>query len=314
MNSNKFKILLNQVPNLGTLHFRKLREEVDKRLKSKKISNILETPINKINCPHCKSNNFIKWGKRNDMQRYKCKVCKKTFNSLTHTPLARLRRKGHWLDYAYCLKEGFTIRSAAEHCSISRNTSFRWRHRFLNNFKYIKTKKLGGIIEQSNTHFRESFKGASFIPEASKYSRKQICIIYNIDRNNNIFDITNCSLTKENLNQKFKNQIKSDSILISDSNTIFRDFSDENKLKYKNTKSNHDTYNTKIIDDYITRFRNWIIKYFKGVATKYLENYVSWFRSLNEFNSGIIPITILYRAKQIEKYRYQPLKATDMLL
>jgi transposase-like protein len=54
----------------------------------------------------------------------------KTFNSLKKTPLAGLRRKGHWLNYSECLKEGLTIREAAKRCGIHRNTSFRWRHRF----------------------------------------------------------------------------------------------------------------------------------------------------------------------------------------
>ena len=51
------------------------------------------------------------------MQRYKCRECKKTFNSLTGTPLANLQKKGHWLDYSYCLTQGYTIRKAAKICS-----------------------------------------------------------------------------------------------------------------------------------------------------------------------------------------------------
>ena len=141
MKNTKFKNLLNKIQTLNNYQFRLVREEVDVRVKKKRVSNILETPKNQLLCPHCKSNMYIRWGKRNDLQRYKCKSCAKTFNSLTKTPLARLRRKGHWLQYSKCLKQGLTVREAAKECDVHRNTSFRWRHRFLMNSQKIKAKK-----------------------------------------------------------------------------------------------------------------------------------------------------------------------------
>ncbi len=42
---------------------------------------------------------------------------------------------------------------------------------------------------------------------------------------------------------------------------------------------------------------------FNGVATKYLHNYLSWFRELDEFNMETLPELILQRAKQGGIYR-----------
>lgn len=316
MDSFKFKSLLNDVHFLGTLQFRKLREEIDIRVKSKKISNILETPIKELTCPHCNSNKFIRWGKRNDLQRYKCKTCNKTFNSLTKTPLARLKRKGHWLDYSNCLKNELSIRKAALVCGIHKNTSFRWRHRFIYNSKNIKAKKLSGIIESGETIFKESFKGEKNIPINKLKSRKDIFVIYNIDRNNNVFDITNKGFNSTILKSNLETVIHQGSLIISEKKEVYKTFASKSLLKLSTVhkEKKHVVSNIDKIESFREKFQKWIMNHFRGVATKYLENYVSWYRGLNEFKSGINSLTILYRAKSIEKYRHQPQKVTNYVL
>lgn len=86
MKTSKFKMLLSNTHNLNTFQFRQLQEEVDSIVSTKEVSALLETPIEELHCPHCNSKEFNRWGKRNDLQRYKCKSCKRTFNSLTSTP------------------------------------------------------------------------------------------------------------------------------------------------------------------------------------------------------------------------------------
>ena len=49
-------------------------------------------------CPHCKSERLVRNGMADGLQRYKCRACAKAFNTLTGTPLARLRHKGKWLE------------------------------------------------------------------------------------------------------------------------------------------------------------------------------------------------------------------------
>ena len=314
MENKKFKIYLNDVHNFNTLQFRKLKEEVQNRIKKKRISNILETSINELVCSHCNSNLFIRWGKRNDMQRYKCKKCNKTFNSLSKTPLARLRKKGRWLNYSNCLKEGFTVRKSAEICGIHKNTSFRWRHRFLKNMNKIKAKKLGGIIETGELILKESFKGRKKNIPQINLKRKDVFVIYCLDRTNNISDVTNRGFSKNIFNKEFKDKILSDSLIYSESRNEISAFTKENNLKHINVRNNaHTLSHIEKVENYRIEFKEWINCYFMGVATKYLENYVSWFRSLNEFKSGINALTILYRAKSEEKYRHQPLKVTRFI-
>ena len=314
MKNKEFKILLNKVHDFNNYQFRKLKEEIEIRVKKKRVANILETPIGELQCPYCNSKRFILWGKRNDMQRYKCKNCCKTFNCLTNTPLARLRRKGHWLNYADCLKNEMTIRKAANQCGIHKNTSFRWRHRFIDNLKEIKAKKLGGIIEAGELILKESFKGNKNLKKENSQKRKDVYILYGVDRNNNIYDITNKGFDHNIMNREFENIIIPDSLIVSEKRKVLLDFTKRNNLKHIMVKNNnHDLSHVSNLDSYKVNFKDWITDYFRGVATKYLENYVSWYRTLNEFHSGVNALTLLYRAKSIEKYRHQPLKVTRFI-
>jgi hypothetical protein len=49
-------------------------------------------------CPHCGSKRVEGWGReRNGLKRSRCLDCRRTFNPLTGTPLAKLRKKERWL-------------------------------------------------------------------------------------------------------------------------------------------------------------------------------------------------------------------------
>jgi len=82
-------------------------------------------------CPHCAGIELHRWGTSCGLQRYRCCSCRRTLNALTDTPLARLRHKDKWLNYEQAMVQGVSLRQAATGCGISKNTSFKWRHRFL---------------------------------------------------------------------------------------------------------------------------------------------------------------------------------------
>jgi transposase-like protein len=90
------------------------------------------------------------------LQRYRCQTCKRTFNALTGTSLARLRKKDNWLDFSRTLVESKTLRQGATALGVHRNTTLRWRHRFLRSIKDDRVPKLQGITEADETYFFES--------------------------------------------------------------------------------------------------------------------------------------------------------------
>jgi transposase-like protein len=110
-------------------------------------------------CPLCSGRNLVSWGRLNALARYRCKDCGRTFNALTKTPMARLRKKEQWLDHAKAMLEGTSVAKAAQACGVHYTTAFRWRHRFLGAPATDKPKKLHGLVEADETFILESFKG-----------------------------------------------------------------------------------------------------------------------------------------------------------
>jgi len=47
------------------------------------------------------------------LQRFRCLGCRRSYDALTGTPLARLRKKAHWLTYLQCVLDSRTVRQAA---------------------------------------------------------------------------------------------------------------------------------------------------------------------------------------------------------
>ena len=110
-------------------------------------------------CPHCAATALQRWGYASGLRRYRCTACRKTFNALTGTSLARLRKKERWLRYGEALAAGMTLVRAAAHCGVHMTTSFRWRHRFLKAPEAARA-ALAGVVEADETFFRRSYKGS----------------------------------------------------------------------------------------------------------------------------------------------------------
>ncbi len=115
-------------------------------------------------CPHCHHSSCMHWGNAHGLARYRCRACHRTFNALSGTPLAHLRHRECWPTYAEALIEATTVREAARRCGVHKNTSFRWRHRFLALLAQAKPAHLHGIVEADETYFLESHKGERNLP------------------------------------------------------------------------------------------------------------------------------------------------------
>ena len=110
-------------------------------------------------CPHCAGREVVGWGRSHGLLRFRCKSCGRTFNALTKTPMAHLRKKDRWLDHARAMIEGKSLAKTAKLCGVHPTTAFRWRHRFLRALASDKPRTLSGIVEADETFILESFKG-----------------------------------------------------------------------------------------------------------------------------------------------------------
>ena len=264
---------------------------------SQLITELEERMVENPECPHCHSSLINRHGKVNKMQRYRCKNCGKTFVATTATPLARLRYKELWLEYIRCMLDSKPLRKCAEECGLHLETSFRWRHRFLALPSALKASKLEGIIEADETLFPYSEKGSKRMTrqprkrgvKAKKRGRSKddwVPVLTVRDRAKNTYEAVVPSVTSAALHQELAGKLEKDSVLCSDGYKPYIALSEKNDLIHKRldvaggVKVIDKVFHIQNVNAYHSRQKAWI-KRFHGVATKYLEHYLGWFRFMD---------------------------------
>ena len=254
-------------------------------------------------CPHCAQAHAVKFGVCDGLQRYRCKDCRKTFNALTGTPLARLRHKDKWLDYAKPMQVGLSIRKSASECGVHRTTSFRWRHRFLTLPENQQAKLLSGIVEADETFFLNSKKGSCDLDRKPRkrggkaqkrdLSKEQVCVLVARDRNGATIDAIMPQFTSETLKQTLSSVLDKDIMLCSDGIAVYSTFAKETDIAHKALNMSagirviDKVFHIQNVNAYHSRLKEWTRR-FHRVATKYLPNYLGW-RRMIERNQALSP-------------------------
>jgi transposase-like protein len=251
-----------------------------------------------VSCPYCECENIGKWGMASGLQRFKCKneSCGKTFNALTNTPLARLRKRDVWAKNLECMLDGLPIRRVAELLGVAETTAFRWRHRFLKAPSTRKPSEVAGIIEADEMFFAESFKGNQTI-----YNRKprkrggmgdkrtledKVPVLIVVDRNGGLTDFVLEQHSSNDIHEAMRPIVNRDSILCSDGAHAYRSFAKEANIKHyrtivsKGERVIGGQFHIQNVNGYMSRLRSWMSR-FRGVGTAYLPNYLGWMRMMD---------------------------------
>ena len=298
MDTSDFECLLGQLKQLSPRQLRKVRELVTLIPRAEETAELIEARTTKpLLCPHCSGKHIYRHGHSHGLQRYRCKSCRKTFNSLTGTPLAHLRLKEKWLPYLQCVLDSLTVRKAAKAVGVHRNTSFRWRHRFLDWTKNDRPLRLHGIAEADEAYLLESEKGARKIDRPARKrggsasqrgtSKEQVCILIARDRTGQTLDFVTGRgpVNKAQLNQCLPPVLDDDALLVSDSNAVYHYFALEAGITHETVNLRagvrvRGAIHVQNVNAYHSRFRLWMGR-FHGVATHYLPNYLGWRRALD---------------------------------
>ncbi|KFC61502.1 IS1595 family transposase [Massilia sp. LC238] len=243
-------------------------------------------------CPVCDGRRLHRHGHVRGVQRYRCCACGKTFSALTGTPLARLRHRSKWLDYLDGILEGQSVRKTADRLGVHRNTSFRWRHRFLHLAKEDRPAALAGIAEADELFLLESRKGSRKLDRlprkrAGVASRRginseHVCVLVARDRTGATFDFITGrgAVTTAQLHRYLLPVLDRDVLLVTDSHPAYNAFA-------RTTAISHEAVNllagervrgavhVQNVNAYHRRFRQWLAR-FNGVASRYLPNYLGW--------------------------------------
>ncbi|QLQ24619.1 MAG: IS1595 family transposase [Dechloromonas sp.] len=274
----------------------------------------------KPSCPHCAGERVSRWGFANGLQRYRCNTCRATFNALTHTPLAGLRHKAKWIDYAKQLVEGSSIRKSAAAVGIHPNTAFRWRHRFLRLPNGQQASSLAGIAEADETYFLESQKGRrqglSRAPrqrggKAGKrgLSEEQVPVLICRDRTGNTADFVLEKADQAHIGAVLKPLLASDVILCTDSAKSLATVAKEMGITHRPVNLTAGqrvvagVYHVQNVNAYDSRLKEWMRR-FHGVATRYLGNYLGWRRLIERHDRNISPADFLRATLGIDRVQH----------
>jgi transposase-like protein len=270
---------------------------------------VIEIQAKPVCCPHCGGGNLVRNGSADGMQRYKCRSCRRTFNALTGTPLARLRQKAKWLAQAEALRAGITITQASQRLRVARSTAFRWRHRFLALPKTVQAQALMGIAEADETFFLHSCKGQRHLDRRPRrrggtaakrgLSKEQVPVLVARDRSGATANVILAADGKADLVAALKPLLPSDTILCTDGSSVLAAAVKEIGVTHRpvNVSAGRrviaGVYHIQNVNAYDSRLKNWMRR-FNGVATMYLDSYLGWFRTLDRSTTtGLQPASLL---------------------
>ncbi|WP_188205928.1 IS1595 family transposase [Alkalibacillus aidingensis] len=316
--------IVKQIQELNPAEKHRVREYLIKNLTASSMSgDFLEEIAERkhkegYECPECASEHVVRFGKYTTLvggqevtkQRYHCKSCRKTFTDLTNTVLYRTLYLDKWIKFIECMIEGYSLRKSASLIKgVTHITLFYWRHKLLTSLKQIEVSTFQGIIEMDETYFLYSEKGKKNIKgrksrkrggSAKKrgISKEQVCVLVARDRDKLTFSRTlgMGRLTKEQLYDAIGQKISKENILCTDAWRAFKTYATEKGMEIYQFKSDGKIrtkgfYHIQNVNNYHRRLKGWIQR-FNGVATKYLDNYLAWFQTLESIKHQRNEVTI----------------------
>jgi transposase-like protein len=255
--------------------------------------------INKRHCPHCQSQSVIANGKNKGVQRFRCKDCGKNFSENAGTSVANLKKRHLWKTYIKHMFEGHSIARCAELTGISIQTSFDWRHKVLSSLQSLSPEKFDGISESDDIFFNYSEKGSKWLNRKPRkrgnqgirqgISDDKVAVILTCDRKNHKdFQVAKRGrIRKADIEKVLSGKLDKESVLCTDSHRSYTAFAKAQGVRHQKIHARKKQY----VKDKIYHVQNanqtaralkdWMAG-FNGVATKYLQNYLSWFMVLEQ--------------------------------
>jgi transposase-like protein len=304
--NQSLKAFIEELQKLKGIEVTKSKEDIlpyENQLTEEEFNTVIKDHCRtekEITCPYCRSNNVVKYGfSKSKKQRYKCKDCGKYYCDTTNTPMYYSKKAmKKWYEYYKLIGNMTPLRKCAKKLDISIVTAFQWRHKILNAIMPTLKGKMEGTIEIDEVLIPESFKGnhsknLSFYMErepirrkrsASEYvCSKKISILCCKDRQENLFARTGSigKIGYFKLYDLLADKVAEKSVLCTTNNMAYIPLARKLNCKLYKLRSRwevvEDKYHIQNAGAFGKSIVNTINQKFKGVATKYLNFYLSWF-------------------------------------
>lgn len=248
-------------------------------------------------CPHCAAPRAIRWGSFSGRQRYRCTRCKRTFSILTGTPAAYSKKLSLWAPYARCMAHGLTIRRSAAQLGIHPGTAFRWRHAYLEWLHSCDRERLVGWIELDSLRFAYSEKGRRDLNRAPHghgvcpgglFGEYAANVLVACDRRSDVITAitsiaTTARITSAEIGDALEGKVRGRPIVTCRQGRLGAAALFARRLGGRffdaRRRARHATGRAHIRNAraYGHRLNDWMRR-FRGVATRYLSNYLLWHR------------------------------------
>ena len=248
---------------------------------------IVDLPINE--CPHCGSNHFVKFGKYVNVSRYRCKRCRRTFIPTSGSSIHYINKKDKFLRLFEMFNRGelLTIKDISKKFGISILTAFDWRHKIFIALQLVK-KDYESITIANKVVFNFNEKGRR------QSSRKRERILAKV----NLCSITDNRLTefkfvnigdsiRKDFHERFACRFANKALLFfkDGEKLLVDDFKNLVKEKNSSVKIKRLEKSLKMHRYKIEEFKEFINRFMRGVATKYLQVYANFYSFLQSLKS-----------------------------
>ena len=246
-------------------------------------------------CLYCGSSVVQRWGGFSGRQRYRCTTCRRTFSDFTGTPLAWLKRIDCWAAYCDYMRRSCTLRRTAAGTGVHLGTAFRWRHRILGALESADDTALGGTIVFGETWFPYSEKGRRSGPEHRReplrgtrpgarvaYPRERVWVFVAVDERGRVASGATGSVRPRSdvLAGALGDRVQPGSELVDVSGPFGAVAVLADRVGARYRRALITSSDVRAVRGYVVGLRRWIRR-FRGVATRYLDNYLAWNRALS---------------------------------
>ena len=281
-------------------------------------------------CPHCGDNKYVKFGFKSNSQRYKCKSCARSFTEFTGTWMAGIHSKDKLDAYLALMMEEKSLDKIKTALSMNKKTAFDWRHKILASLSNTDTDDFTGITESDETFFLNSEKGRKVTNRESRkrggksnkrgISNDQVAVIVTQDRKSTL-DLTVATmgrLKKVDIEKAIGNRIHpKKTILCSDAHVSYKGFAIDNQLEHHSLKGTlkqrvkKGVYHIQHVNSTHNRIKKWIDNRFWGVSTKYLQQYLNWYRVKEKIKNRNDKLKVFTQKVAEDIKAYQKYKKID---
>jgi transposase-like protein len=258
---------------------------------------LIRSAINKdqiILCPHCNSNDIYGHGVYKGRKRYKCKVCKKTFNDFTGTAISGIKKTSEFQQYISLVVESVSIRKASDQIGVNIKTIFDWRHKLLSSLALMNGQSFSGIVECDDKQLdinnkgernldRDPYKRPSDRETKRGVSNDKVSIIVATDRKGSLtMQMAKVGrIDTESIEKAIGEFVCPENILCSDSHPSIIAWAKDKQLEHHTFVASKyhvkdKCYHVQHVNSIDNRYERWV-KRFYGVSTKYLSQYLNWF-------------------------------------